>query len=718
MRPDPSAFTKDPDLIDDALDALGDLGRWEAPSDAWPEIGVLVARMAAALADHDPEALSSVTRALEVTSPLRYTELGTVPGVPPPRALRLLHDRLVQTLIGLKAPSGVLRPALPARQGVRIGGLSRQDFIAHLYLPVDARERAVALWSACALGFGADRPIDGLGLPIGLPESIDDGNAGAAIRGDGVQAIVRRDHDHLVLSLAASAPGVTWARWAERWERAVGPDGGLTGDIQIFAGTASAADRAETTAGELPPTLDDYWQDTHDLIGDCVLRQLPGTGPATRRLLVLGAEDRLVSALVWSRGDTALTPFTRYLLHAAKIHHAERVRDAAADEIDGRDLTWLTSLSEAVRATRVNMERALTVAGTTVQATTGPLADDFAAADALAEQLRLDCARAAAATSAPPPAPVTGPAPTVGIVTALPEEFAAVRAALDDPAPWDERGDRAVYLTGTMPSSDPGLPHRVVVTLLSQTGNDDAAQATANLVRSFATIDQLIFSGVAAGVPAPDRPEAHVRKGDVVLSTWNVVDFDHIVDNPGRRQRRMEFPRHSALLAYRVKFLIVEAEFGIRPWEEHLGRIVARLPAYARPPDHTDVLEDGVTHPDPSQSGHRPGLPKIHEGRIGSSNRAVRNVRTRDKVAREHNLRAFDMESAGFGRAAHIAGREWFVIRGISDYADPGQDGGWRRYAAATAAAYLRALLAACPPLAPRRPDSGGHGSPGGLAAR
>jgi nucleoside phosphorylase len=57
------------------------------------------------------------------------------------------------------------------------------------------------------------------------------------------------------------------------------------------------------------------------------------------------------------------------------------------------------------------------------------------------------------------------------------------------------------------------------------------------------------------------------------------------------------------------------------------------------------------------------------------------------------------MEGAGIGRSSFLNSKEWFVVRGISDYGDGHRDDAWRRYASLTAAAYARSLLAKCLPL-------------------
>ena len=148
-----------------------------------------------------------------------------------------------------------------------------------------------------------------------------------------------------------------------------------------------------------------------------------------------------------------------------------------------------------------------------------------------------------------------------------------------------------------------------------------------------------------------------------------------------------------------------DALVGRYPWERWLD--VSGRPAlggFARPAADTDVLRAGdesgriLAHPDPTASGHRPGVPRVHQGRIGSANRSLRDARVRDALSREHGLRAFEMEGVGVGQSSFLNGLEWLIIRGVSDYADSRTTSGWRLYASLAAAAYLRALLGECHP--------------------
>jgi nucleoside phosphorylase len=298
-----------------------------------------------------------------------------------------------------------------------------------------------------------------------------------------------------------------------------------------------------------------------------------------------------------------------------------------------------------------------------------------------------------------------GSRPFFGIMTALPEEFAAMRALLDGPsASSNVPTDRADYVLGTLPSRDAGRPHHAVLTMLGQTGTNAAADACTNLVRSFPSVQIVIMCGIACGVPNVTDPRRHVRLGDIVVASWGIVDYDHVTETDANRSLRQPFPSPSPHLGRRAKYLEAEEIVGARPWEHWIKIAEQVLPRYARPPASTDVVFSAddpgkpVPHPDNELSGHRPGSPKVHHGRIGSADRSLRSARVRDALAAAYDLRAIEMEGRGLGTAGFSNGLEWFMVRGISDYGDRRTNGLWRGYASIAAAAYVRALLAECPP--------------------
>jgi nucleoside phosphorylase len=301
-------------------------------------------------------------------------------------------------------------------------------------------------------------------------------------------------------------------------------------------------------------------------------------------------------------------------------------------------------------------------------------------------------------------------APAFGILTALPEEFHAMRALVEDPEPVPVEGDWADYVVGTVPSRVPDRPHAVVVTLMGDTANSPAAADTTNLLRSFGSVQCVIMTGIAAGVPDPSGPARHVRLGDIVVAAWGAVSYAHVVVTDGTSRLREPFPPPWGPLLRASRFLTANEWAGDRPWERWLDADAVGLPdEFRRPPARTDVLQgtDGHGRPrrHPKQSRRRAGWPMVHHGAIGSADQSIRDPKVRDRIAREHDLLALEMEAVGVGSAARLAGRGWFMVRGVSDYGEVAPDGQgglpdrWRPYASLAAAGYVRALLGACLPV-------------------
>lgn len=309
-----------------------------------------------------------------------------------------------------------------------------------------------------------------------------------------------------------------------------------------------------------------------------------------------------------------------------------------------------------------------------------------------------------------PTGPVNGAVtPTFGLVTALPEEFYAMRAFLGAPIHIRVHRDRADYVLGMLPSLDEQLPHTVILTLAADVGANAAADACGSLVAAFPSVNAIVMAGIAAGVPQPRAPDRHVRLGDVVVATWGIVDYRHVVQGVRGDELRQPFPRPSALLSRADRMLEVNEYAGNRPWEK--GLVMAGkdpLLSFRRPAAKTDVLRDLldpeqiVPHPDRRLSGHRRGLPKVHRGRIGSADVSMRSPEERDVLAARYKLLAFEMEGAGIGNGSFLNGLDWFMVRGISDYGDGYVSMPWRRYASLAAASYVRSLFEATPPTAPR----------------
>src|ERR1700722_2494297 len=182
-------------------------------------------------------------------------------------------------------------------------------------------------------------------------------------------------------------------------------------------------------------------------------------------------------------------------------------------------------------------------------------------------------------------------APTFGLVTALPEEFYATRALLDDAVHIRAHRVRADYVLGTLPSLDTRIPHAVLLTLTADVGTNAATDACGSMVATFPSVNAIVMTGIAAGVPCPRNPDRHVRLGDVVVATSGIVDYRHVVQRGHGDELRQPFPRPSALLSRADRLLEVDEYAAKRPWEDDLQlRSRTDMLDFRRPPEETDVL--------------------------------------------------------------------------------------------------------------------------------
>ncbi|KAL6695658.1 hypothetical protein J3F84DRAFT_395107 [Trichoderma pleuroticola] len=78
----------------------------------------------------------------------------------------------------------------------------------------------------------------------------------------------------------------------------------------------------------------------------------------------------------------------------------------------------------------------------------------------------------------------------------------------------------------------------------------------------------------------------------------------------------------------------------------------------------------------------------VHIGTVASGDREMKSATKRDGLSKEAGVIAFDMEGAGVWDELPC-----LVVKGVSDYADSHKNEKWRLYAAATAAAVMKALL-------------------------
>lgn len=137
--------------------------------------------------------------------------------------------------------------------------------------------------------------------------------------------------------------------------------------------------------------------------------------------------------------------------------------------------------------------------------------------------------------------------------------------------------------------------------------------------------------------------------------------------------------------------------------ETYISNAITKLNGYHFPGRNADLLfnpssrhaagERDCSRCDLTQLQSRPTreYPVVHYGLIASSNEVVRDADRRDKYRRDLGILCWETEAAG---VMNFDAMKCLVIRGICDYADSHKNNRWQKYAALTAAAYAKDLLA------------------------
>ncbi|KFA56527.1 hypothetical protein S40293_01031, partial [Stachybotrys chartarum IBT 40293] len=294
------------------------------------------------------------------------------------------------------------------------------------------------------------------------------------------------------------------------------------------------------------------------------------------------------------------------------------------------------------------------------------------------------------------------------IICALRIEANAVLCAFDHL--WNERvagisGDINSYSAGIIGS------HNVILIHMDGPGKVNAATVATDCSRSFPNVELALLVGVCGVVPIAHESKEEIILGDIVLSDGIVqydfgrrhprgfVPTDRSIDAPGRKRKRIRgFINQLSSRTWRTvlekqtncHLLQIQKELG--PMADYPGVTEDRL--FDAMYEHRDM---GRTCKDAGCQGthirrlrHSKGLlqPAIHFGSIASGDTVMRCGKHRDEVARPRNILGFEMEGAGIWDSMPCV-----VIKGACDYADSHKTKEWQPYAAATAAACMKACL-------------------------
>lgn len=335
----------------------------------------------------------------------------------------------------------------------------------------------------------------------------------------------------------------------------------------------------------------------------------------------------------------------------------------------------------------------------------------------------------------------------IAIICALPLEADCVHAVFDKF--WNDEGksyrkavgDPNTYTTGVIGD------HNVVLAHMPHMGVASASGVAASLRSSFPKIKLAVVVGICGGVPYDTDENKPVLLGDIVISQAIVLyrfgrlypekfqEKDLVEDSPGRPPQ--EIRAILAQLKTRHYRQAIQANT-----TKYLNDLQQKLPDIRYPGSRSDLLYDSFylhKHQDP-QSGVRCDechkgdkqichaalkmtchelkceanrlvrdrvgnaygqRPVVHIGKMGSGDTVMKSGEDRDRIAKADGIIAFEMEGAGVWD--HFPS---IVIKGVCDYADSHKNKQWQRYAAATAAACLKAFLREWTP-EDEQPDQG-----------
>lgn len=302
----------------------------------------------------------------------------------------------------------------------------------------------------------------------------------------------------------------------------------------------------------------------------------------------------------------------------------------------------------------------------------------------------------------------------IAVVCALTIEANAVEALFDHF--WDRDGpdynkaadDPNAYTTGSIGH------HNVVLAHMPGMGKKDAATVATNCRRSFPSIKLALVVGICGAVPYnPQKSDEEIVLGDVIVSE-SIIQYDYgrrfadrferkstIMDSLGRPNteirgfltRLQTLRNQESLTTNTLGYLTklqghpkLEAGYpGAK--EDMFFRATGRQQGGKRV-----SCEKGTCHCKlvPRKRLAKPNTqhPKIHLGLMASGDTVMKSAKQRDELASQEKVIGFEMESAGVWDTFPCV-----VIKGACDYADGHKTKAWQKYAAATAAACMRAFL-------------------------
>ncbi|KAL7922428.1 nucleoside phosphorylase domain-containing protein [Trichoderma austrokoningii] len=297
----------------------------------------------------------------------------------------------------------------------------------------------------------------------------------------------------------------------------------------------------------------------------------------------------------------------------------------------------------------------------------------------------------------------------VAIICALTIEADAVYALFDSRLDEDDvqldksPNDPNVYSTGTIGR------HYVVLTHMANMSKANAATVATNCGRTFPNVRLALVVGICGVVPfSANRTD--IMLGDVVISE-GVFQYDLGRHLPQEFRPKNGMPDSLARPISNIRAAL--SKWKGDAWKKNLQsnmykslgilQATSELPVQYPGALHDKLFEANYPHADHGmfcddacddlriqrRRSESPTIqPRIHFGIVASGDSVMKSGEERDRIARKHDIIAFEMESAGVWHVFPC-----IVVKGACDYADSHKNKEWQGYAAATAAACMKALL-------------------------
>ena len=296
----------------------------------------------------------------------------------------------------------------------------------------------------------------------------------------------------------------------------------------------------------------------------------------------------------------------------------------------------------------------------------------------------------------------------IAVICALQIEADAVEALFDHS--WDDDGapygkaarDPNAYSTGAIGC------HNVVLAHMPGMGKASAAAVAAYCHSSFPNLKLALIVGVCGVVPfyPSGSDTAEIVLGDVIVSEGVVqYDFGQRLPEQFVAKETLRDALGRPNLEIRALLVKLQGLRGRKMLQAKMAGYMDVAAAYPYPGATQDRLfeatyrhlRDGMSCQECACDGKLvprarlesgDGQPAVHFGLIASGDTVMKSAKDRDAIAQRAGVIGFEMEGAAVWDILPCV-----VIKGACDYADSHKNKVWQPYAAATAAACMKAFL-------------------------